>query len=165
MNICSLTRCTTNSSQPTPNSIQLKLFGYLCTTILFVPCPRNSSLIVSSQSVCWIWQDWPQHSASSSFIGSCSLLVFILFVRTAYSSSRSDRSLYCTSAPDLASGVPRGSVLRILLFVMYTTPLSELIFSTSANYHFYADNTHCFSPHLERMTPSSANVLSLLSST
>ena len=39
---------------------------------------------------------------------------------------------------------PQGSVLGPLFFVMYTTPISTLIFSCSLNHHLYADDTQLF---------------------
>ena len=49
------------------------------------------------------------------------------------------------SSPHTCScGVPQGLVLRRLLFIRYTTPLSTLISSLSLNHHHYADDTQLF---------------------
>jgi len=65
----------------------------------------------------------------------------------SYLSSRSFRAKCdnnLSSFHTSSCGVPQGSVLCRLLFLIYTTPLSTPISSLSINYRLYADDTQLF---------------------
>ena len=47
---------------------------------------------------------------------------------------------YKSSLRSLDPGVPQGSVLGPLLYVLYTSPVADIIKSHDLQYHFYADD-------------------------
>ena len=49
-----------------------------------------------------------------------------------------------SSVRDLTVGVPQGSVLGPILYLLYTTSLSEIIRNHGLDYHFYADDTQLY---------------------
>jgi len=81
---------------------------------------------------------------------------------TSYLSSRSFVvSINSTSSATspLCQGVPQGSVLGPLLFILYTTPLSSLIPDSSVGHHLFPDDTQLFISF--RAPEFSANILHL----
>ena len=66
---------------------------------------------------------------------------------TSYLSSRSfvvTINAASSARSSLTHGVPQGSVLGPLLFILYTTPLSSLISDSAVGHHMYADDNQLF---------------------
>ncbi|MFA9289573.1 MAG: reverse transcriptase domain-containing protein, partial [Weeksellaceae bacterium] len=93
----------------------------------------------------------------------------------SYLTSRSFKViLNGTESPiyQLFYGVPQGSVLGPLLFILYTTPLSKVIADSSSNHKLYADDTQLyisfsavdFSHNITHLEQTVSNVYNWMSS-
>ena len=99
---------------------------------------------------------WHYRSPDSSFLSQNCFwhLLYCSPVVSIVPSSNPDRN-QCVVVNNSASssspvmfGVPQGSMLGPVLFIFYTTPLSDIIASHSVNYQLFADNTQ-----LQKSTP------------
>ena len=72
-------------------------------------------------------------------IQSTALQWFYSYLSDRYQSTSINNS--SSSPSQLMYGVPQGSVLGPILFVLYTTPLSDIIANHSVNHQLFADDT------------------------
>ena len=87
--------------------------------------------------------------ACALFFGIQSIAAFQWFhshLSDRYQSTSVNNS--SSSPSQLMYGVPQGSVLGPILFVLYTTPLSDIIANHSVNHQLFADDTQ-----LQKSTP------------
>jgi len=136
------------------------------------PWVINKSL-VSSWLVCCFWHYRSFYSSWTSFILVWHFSTALYWIK----SYLLNRSFYVnienskSSVFQLLYGVPQGSVLGPILFILYTTPLSKVISNASTNHQRYADDTQLllsFSAldfshnitHLENTITNAANWIS-----
>src|SRR6218665_3938685 len=143
--------CSILTNMASLNTTPQKLCLSLCTIAWSLPSAIRKTvsclcLLDISAAFDTIDHNLLLHRLSSWFgISGTALLWF-----KSYLSSRSFsvKASNHTSQPlPLSCGVPQGSVLGPLFFILYTTPLSHLIDTSSVqsvDHHLYADDTQLF---------------------
>ena len=95
-------------------------------------------------SFCSFWHCWPPNSPfllNSVFgIQSTAFQWFQSYFSDRYQSTSVNN--LSSSPSQLIYSVPQGSVLGPILFVLYTTPLSDVIANNSVNHQLFADDAH-----------------------